>query len=312
MQLDKVSDKQLVECIIGNDISMHVPEAYHPKYKVNWKFMLTGYEISRRNDAIASMKVIGSYPDYKGRGDRLGRVSLNVSQGKLNLRKIVKDNYPTRLKDMIQKSSIETTAADKAVYALMINPTTETVSKTTKGCKRKIMQTSRAFGAGRLTRKEGNDTAFAACVGSELTEMLCDELEIEMALVSPAPLHYANVRKKARCRKVKAAEKVEIKNYFDNDTFEVCETKEVSHVTKVMNCVFSYKVKTDSEGNETQCKARLNFDGRYQSESTYSQTFAPQGGDLHKIAGAIQSSRRQGAAYSPNAVWTQEFSIYVE
>ncbi len=39
--------------------------------------------------------------------------------------------------------------------------------------------------------------------------------------------------------------------------------------------MFSYKVKTDSEGNETQCKARLNCDDRYQSESTYSETFAP-------------------------------------
>ncbi len=68
---------------------------------------------------------------------------------------------------------------------------------------------------------------------------------------------------------------MEIKNCFDNDTFEICETKEVSHGTKVMNCVFSYKVKTDSEGNETQCKARLNCDDRYQSESTYSETFAP-------------------------------------
>ena len=62
----------------------------------------------------------------------------------------------------------------------------------------------------------------------------------------------------------------------DNGTFEVCEAKDVQpHDTKVMNCVFSYKVKTDSEGNETQCKARLNCDGRYQSENTYSETFAP-------------------------------------
>jgi hypothetical protein len=93
------------------------------------------------------------------------------------------------------------------------------------------MQTSKTFGAGRLTRKESHDTAFAACVGTELTETLCDELEI------------------------------------DSD-----EVKEVSHGTKVMNCVFSYKVKTVSEGNETQCKARLNCDDRYQSESTYSET----------------------------------------
>jgi len=34
MLLVKVSDRQLVEYIIGKDIHMYVPEAYHPKYKV--------------------------------------------------------------------------------------------------------------------------------------------------------------------------------------------------------------------------------------------------------------------------------------
>ena len=67
---------------MGKDIHMYVPETYHPKYKVNWKFMLTGHEQSRRDDTIASMKVIGSYPTYEGRGDGLDRNYINVSQGK--------------------------------------------------------------------------------------------------------------------------------------------------------------------------------------------------------------------------------------
>jgi hypothetical protein len=171
-----------------------------------------------------------------------------------------------RLKDMDQRSNIESTMTGRAVCALINNPITNAMTKMTRGCERKNIK---AFGAGRLTRKEGHDTAFAACVVTELTETLCDEMEIQMALVSPAPLHYADARKGPDAEKWKSAEKVEIKNCFDNGTFQVCETKEVPHGTKVMNCVFSYKVKTDSEGNETQCKARLNCDGRYQSESTY-------------------------------------------
>ena len=223
------------------------------------------------------MKIIGSYSAYDGKGDGLDRNSINVSQGKINLRQIIRDNYPSmqRLKDMDQRSNIESTMTGRAVCALINNPITNAMTKLTRGCERKIMQTSKAFGAGRLTRKEGHDTVFAACVGTELTETLCDEMEIQMALVSPAPLHYADARKRPDAEKWKSAEKVEIKNCFDNGTFQVCEAKEVPHGTKVMNCVFSYKVKTDSEGNETQCKARLNCDGRYQSESTYSETFAP-------------------------------------
>ena len=88
---DKVSDKQLVAYIMGKDLHMYIPDAYHPKYNVNWKFMLTGYELSRRNDTIASMKIIGSYSAYDGKGDGLDRNSINVSQGKINLRQIIQD-----------------------------------------------------------------------------------------------------------------------------------------------------------------------------------------------------------------------------
>jgi hypothetical protein len=88
---DKVSDKQLVEYIMGKDLHIYIPDAYHPKYNVNWKFMLTDYELSRRNDTIASMKIIGSYSAYDGKGDGLDRNSINVSQGKINLRHIIED-----------------------------------------------------------------------------------------------------------------------------------------------------------------------------------------------------------------------------
>jgi hypothetical protein len=86
---------------------------------------------------------------------------------------------------------------------LISNPLIKTVTKLTRGCERKIMQASKAFGAGRLTRKEGHDTAFAACVRAELTGTLCDELEMEMALASPAPLHCADARKRPAGRKMK-------------------------------------------------------------------------------------------------------------
>jgi hypothetical protein len=39
-------------------------------------------------------------------------------------------------------------------------------------------------------------------------------------------------------------------------------------------CVLIHE-QTDSEGNETHCKAGLNIDGRNQDETTYSGTVAP-------------------------------------
>jgi len=40
---------------------------------------------------------------------------------------------------------------------------------------------------------------------------------------------------------------VEMKNCFDNGAFKICDEDEVSEGTKVMRCVFSYKVKTGSD-----------------------------------------------------------------
>ena len=42
---------------------------------------------------IASMKIIASYPTYEGKGVGLNRNSINVSQGKFNLRQIIRENY---------------------------------------------------------------------------------------------------------------------------------------------------------------------------------------------------------------------------
>ena len=116
---------------MGKDIHIYVPETYPPKYKVNWKIMLTDYEISRRNDTITSMKVIGSYSGYEGKGDGLDRNYINVLQGKINLRQIIRDNYPSiqRCKDMYRRSIMESTATGRAVCDLINNPITNSVSK---------------------------------------------------------------------------------------------------------------------------------------------------------------------------------------
>ena len=47
---------------------------------------------------------------------------------------------------------------------------------------------------------------------------------------------------------------MEIKNCFDNGAFKICDEGEVPEGTKVMRCVLSYKVKTDSEGNERSAR----------------------------------------------------------
>ena len=108
-----------------------------------------------------------------------------------------------------------------------------------------------------------------------------------MALVSPAPSHHADGRRRPDTEKWKSAEKVEIKNCFNNDTFQVCSSGYLGDELRVL-----YKVKTDSEGKETHCKARLNCDGQYQNESTFSYTSTPTSRfTINVCAGTTSGSR---------------------
>ena len=92
----------------------------------------------------------------------------------------------------------------------------------------------------------------------------------ELAFVSSFPKHLADTRKRPDFERWRVAECVEIKNYFDNCTFLICNEDELSPGTTVMMCVFSYKreVKTDCEGKETVCKTRMDADGRFHCVST--------------------------------------------
>jgi hypothetical protein len=88
---------------------------------------------------------------------------------------------------------MESTTTGRSVCVLINNPIINSVTNLTRGLERKIIQASKEFGVGRLSRKEGHDTAFAGYVGAELTETLCDELEMKMSLVCTDPLNYVDV-----------------------------------------------------------------------------------------------------------------------
>ena len=94
------------------------------------------------------------------------------------------------------------------------------------------------------------ETAFVAAKGMDMAHVLCSEMGMQAAVQTSAPTHYSDARKRQDCQRWRMAEMVEIKNCFDNGAFKICDESEVPEGTKVMRCVFTYKVKTDSEGNE--------------------------------------------------------------
>jgi hypothetical protein len=83
--------------------------------------------------------------------------------------------------------------------------------------------------------------AFAAVTGFDFAQQISSETEAEAAFLASAPRHYADARKRDDFEKWRLAECVEIKNCFDNGTFQICNERDVPAGLKVMNCVFSYK-----------------------------------------------------------------------
>ena len=108
-----------------------------------------------------------------------------------------------------------------------------------------------------------------------MSAMMCEDAGDEFAGVGPETKHYNAVfgrPDEVKC--VAAMDKEEIK-IFGMGTWEIVDTSDIPEGCNVMNTCFSSKVKCDSEGNTTECRARANADGRQQKPGSYGETFAP-------------------------------------
>jgi hypothetical protein len=258
-----VADSSLVEYMMGRDIHIHIG---NDKGEGERKIMVMDYQVNRRGQAQAVVKVIQTA------GKDLGEeYKMQVSGGRHSIRGAIAGNYPgaRTLEQLAQAVGTNHTnkASSNNVASKMAAVAGSMLDKIAGGGSQarrsEIMVNGRA------------ESAFVAAKGMDMAHALCSEMGMQAAVQTSAPKHYADARKRQDCQRWRTAEMVEIKNCFDNGAFKICDEGEVPEKTKVMRCVFSYKVKTDSEGNETQCKARLNIDGRNQCETTYSETFAP-------------------------------------
>jgi len=68
---------------------------------------------------------------------------------------------------------------------------------------------------------------------------------------------------------------IQIKNLFEHGNFLIVHEGEFFQDSDQLGYVFSCKPKTDSQGNEIQCKAQINANSRFYWNNTYIKTFAP-------------------------------------
>ena len=129
-----------------------------------------------------------------------------------------------------------------------------------------------------INRRENPGASGAACMAMEMAMMACigmDEGDGAYSGITPAPRGFYEISKRPDAAKWWAACEKEIKKCFDMGTWDIVDESDVPEGVKVMDCCFSFKNKTDSEGNLVECRARCNADGRQQEPGTYGDTYAP-------------------------------------
>ena len=66
------------------------------KCNVSWKFMIAGYDENRRGHMTATIKQLEACVEDEDCTNHNGdEMKLSVSDGKFNLRAIIKDNFPS-------------------------------------------------------------------------------------------------------------------------------------------------------------------------------------------------------------------------
>lgn len=228
LKIDEATDKALIEYMMGFDVQLTMPKTVYSGKKEGQVFVVTHYEINRRDQMTAHIRFTAD-PDQD--------IRMGVSEGDPNLRGLIKQIAPaaTHLKHFCKCDEGKSRAM--AILEQARRATARMANKISEGDK--------------LRRVEQAGMAFSAMRGTEYAEAICGEAGADIALLAAAPRHYGDARKRDDLQKWKIAECVELKNCFDNGTFRVCDESEVPDGVKVMNCVFSYKAKTTVSSTES-------------------------------------------------------------
>jgi len=139
-----------------------------------------------------------------------------------------------------------------------------------------LFRKSTASSLGNLKRKESAATGQCAAIATAMAVMTCEQNGIEFAGTPiVAPRHYHSVwGRPDEALWVEAMDKEVIK-YFTMGTWQIVDTADIPPECNVMGSCFSYKVKSDCDGNLLECRARANVNETQQKPGSYGETFAP-------------------------------------
>ena len=255
-----LTNTELAEGLIGMEARITCPESYWPQDKVSWHVQIMEHQSDGRvrGGHKFHAALINSTPQYKYKVGEPQQYDAMLSAW--HVRNAIEINHGGTHKTLNQIFGDQNTTS-------MAHAAVDVAA----GIARLV---TRATGRETIRIAESNDTAASAVEAMACAAMICDDYGTEYVGLRPEPRHYHDIAKRPDADRWYAACDAEIKKLFDMGAFDIVDTPPDK---KVMEGVFSFKTKYDSEGNVLKYAARGNVNGSKQEPGTFGDTFAPTG-----------------------------------
>jgi hypothetical protein len=270
--LSKVSNEKLGEYLIGMDSLLRMPADYWPDDGVTWSVQVVEHDVSKKHMGGHVFKVVlvESSPIFVSSNGDAGPWAVDLSAKQLRQGMEAEFGKGKTLEQMLDPKFARLAQIVLGVPAQLGGA----IRRVQLAVSNNVNQQMKSK-QGKLRRLETNTTGACAAMALAMTAMICEDAGDEFAGIGPAPRHYNAVFGRPDEEKWVAAMDKEVIKIFGMGTWEIVDTSTIPEGCNVMNTCFSFKVKCDSEGNTTECRARANADGRQQKPGSYGETFAP-------------------------------------
>jgi hypothetical protein len=255
----EVSNTELAEYLIGIEAKITCPPYYWPKDKCSWTVMCMEHEEDGRAKDGHRFKVllVQSHPPYK---DKSGHKTWEATLSAWHVKEAIKVNHGGGSKTLDQ----------------MFDPQHRGIAGRTLAALARIGRSvAPSLTHGKLVRTESMETRECSEIGLAWAAAMCEQNGQEFAGYASVPRSYYDIKGRPDEDAWYGAADKELTKLFDMGTFEITEASLVPIGTKVMDTVFSFKRKEDSEGRLKELRCRINADGRQQEKGSCGDTFAP-------------------------------------
>jgi len=270
--LSKVSNAKLGEYLISMDSLLHMPADYWPDDGVIWSVQVVEHGASNKHVGGHVFKVVlvESSPNIVSSNGDVGHWAVDLSAKQIRQGMEAEFGKGRTLKQMLDPKNSSLAQIVLGVHAQLGGAIRQVQLAVRNTIKQQIKSKQ-----GKLRRLETNATGACAAMALAMSAMMCEDAGDEFTGIGPAPKHYNAVFGRPDEEKWVATMDKGVIKTSGMGTWEIEDTSTIPEGCNVMNTCFSFKVKCDSEGNTTECRARANADGRQQKPGSYGKTFAP-------------------------------------